>query len=97
MIIVLHFDLSLMTGAGFDADFGMSNGTDETATFQCTIIENTRNNILLMPNQKIGFKAFIKVCDAKCFDTLITDWDEVEDELTKIEDLGVEVVVANKP
>lgn len=92
----LHFDVNLMAAGGVDASFGLSNGTDETATFQRTIIENSRKNILLMPNQKIGFKAFIKVCDVNKFDTLITDWDALEDELVKIEELGVEVIVVDK-
>lgn len=92
----MHFDVCLMTAAGYDAAFGCSNGTDETATFQRTVIENSRKKILMMPNQKIGFKAFIKVCDADKFDTLITDWDAVEDELNKFEDVGVQVIVADK-
>lgn len=92
----MHFDISLMTAGGIDATFGISNGTDETATFQRAVIENTRKNILLMPNQKIGFKAFIKVCDVNKFDTLITDWDALEDELIKIEEVGIEVIVVEK-
>lgn len=50
----------------------------------------------MMPNQKIGFQAFIKVCDVSKFDTLITDWDTVEDELNKFEDAGVQVIVVEK-
>ena len=92
----IHFDLCLMTGGGYDAGFGFSNGTAETAAFQSAVIENSRKKVLLMPNQKVGFHAFIKVCDADRFDTLITDWDTVEDELIKIEELGVQVVVAEK-
>ena len=92
----MHFDLCLMTGAGYDAEFGFSNGTGETAVFQRTVIENSRQSVLMMPHQKIGFKAFIKVCDADMFDALITDWDAVEDELNKIEDVGVQVVVVEK-
>lgn len=92
----IHFDLCLMTGGGYDAVFGLSNATDETAAFQRTVIDNSRKRILMMPNQKIGFKAFIKVCDANKFDTLITDWDAVEDELSKIEDTGVKVIIAEK-
>lgn len=92
----MHFDVCLMTGGGYDASFGFSNGTDETATFQRTVIQNSRKKILMMPNQKIGFKAFIKVCDANQFDTLITDWDAVEDELARIEDTGVSVIVVEK-
>lgn len=92
----MHFDVSLMTAGGVDAGFGVSNGTDETAAFQRTVIENTRRNILLMPNQKIGFKAFIKVCDLNKFDTLITDWDALEEELVKIQETGVDVIVVEK-
>lgn len=92
----MHFDVCLMTGAGYDASFGMSNGTDETAAFQRAVIENSRKRILMMPNQKIGFKAFIKVCDTNKLDTLITDWEAVEDELNKIEETGVKVIVADQ-
>jgi len=92
----LHFDLCLMAGAGYDAVFGFSNGTDETAAFQRAVIENSRRKAVMVPNQKIGLRAFIKVCDAGQFDTLVTDWDAVEDELAKIEDLGVEVIVVEK-
>lgn len=92
----MHFDISFMTGAGIEASFGFSNGTAETAVFQKTVIENSRKNVLLLPNEKIGFKAFIKVCDTNKFDVLITDWDAVEDELNKIEETGVKVIVVDK-
>lgn len=89
----MHFDISFLTGAGVTAKFGLSNGTDETATFQRTVIENSRQNILLMPFQKVGMNAFIKVADINSFDKLITDWECVEDECIKIEECGVEVIV----
>ena len=92
----MNFDLCLMTGAGYDSVFGFSNGSDETAAFQRAVIENSRTKILMMPNQKIGFKAFIKVCEAGKFDTLVTDWDAPEDELSKFEDMGVRVIVTEK-
>jgi DeoR/GlpR family transcriptional regulator of sugar metabolism len=92
----LHFDLALLTGAGFDAAFGLTNGTDETATFQRAVIEHSRKKVALLASHKIGFRAFIKVAGAAQFDTLITDWDAVEDELQKIEECGVEIIVAEK-
>ncbi|WMJ23603.1 DeoR/GlpR family DNA-binding transcription regulator [Paludicola sp. MB14-C6] len=92
----LHFDISFLTGAGVTAEFGLSNGTDETATFQRAVIENSRQNILLMPCQKVGTNAFIKVADINKFDKLITDWETVEDEILKIEEVGVEVIVVEK-
>jgi DeoR/GlpR family transcriptional regulator of sugar metabolism len=92
----LHFDISFLTGAGFSFDFGLSNGTDETATFQRAIIANSRQNIALFPSNKLGFNSFIKVTDANQFDVLITDWDAVEDELLKFENTQIEVIVAEK-
>ncbi len=92
----MHFDVCFITGAGVTASFGLSNGTDETAAFQRMVLENSRRRILLMPCQKVGVNAFIKVTDISHFDTLITDWDAVEDELVKIEESGVEVIVASK-
>lgn len=93
----LHFDVSFITGGGVTACFGLSNGTDETATFQRAVIENSRKNILLAPSQKIGSDSFVKVADIDRFDLLITDWDSVEDELMKIEETGVQVVVVDQP
>ena len=92
----LHFDLALLTGAGFDAAFGLTNGTDETATFQRAVMQNSRRKVALMPSHKIGFRAFIKVADAARFDAVITDWDAPEDELQKIEEWGVEIIVVEK-
>lgn len=92
----MRFDVSFLTGAGFSADFGISNGTPETSAFQRAIAENSRKNIALFPSQKIGHNAFLKDVDASKFDTLITDWDAVEDELSKIEDSGIKVIITEK-
>ena len=90
----MHFDLCFITGGGLTAAFGLSNGTDETASFQRKIIENSRQKILLLPSQKIGTDAFIKVCNAEKFDLLITDWDCLEEEIAKLEEKGLEVCMA---
>lgn len=89
----ISFDISFITGAGVDSEFGFSNSTPETAAFQQAVIKNTRKNILLLPSSKIGFKAFIKVCDINKFDILITDWDASEEHLSKFEETGVSIIV----
>lgn len=93
----LHFDVCFITGSGLTADFGLSNGSDETATFQRTVLENSRNKILLLPSSKIGVNSFVKVCDADKFNTIITDWDCTEEQISALEDTGVRVVVAEEP
>lgn len=92
----MHFDISFLTGGGLTADFGLSNGTDETAAFQRKVLENSRNKILLLPGAKIGVNSFIKVADCERFDTLITDWDCVEDEAARLQEKGVEVLCLEK-
>ena len=93
----LHFDMNFMTGAGVEAAFGFSTGSDETATFQRAVIDHSRRNILMMPNQKVGFRSFVRVCAVNRFDTLITDWDALDEALLKIQDAGVDVRIARKP
>ncbi len=92
----LHFDSCFMTGAGLTAGFGLSNGTDETAAFQRTVIKNSRKKYLLIPGSKIGVDSFIKVCDVDAFDMVITDWECVEDQISAIEEKGVCVTVVEE-
>jgi len=92
----LHFDRCFVTGAGLTAEFGLSNGTDETASFQRTVICNSRRKYLLMPGTKVGSNAFIRVCDVTCFDTVFTDWDCIPEQIAAIEEKGVMVVAVEK-
>ena len=92
----LHFDLCFITGSGLTAEFGLSNGTDETASFQRTVIGNSRKRCLLMPGTKIGVNSFIKVCDVDSFDTIITDWDCTEEQIEAIEEKCAEIIVVEE-
>ena len=92
----LHFDICFITGGGLTADFGLSNGTDETASFQRAVIRNSRKRCLLIPSSKVGANAFIKVCDADVFDPIITDWDCVEEQVTALEEKGIHVTVVEE-
>lgn len=93
----LHFDICFITGAGLTAEFGLSNGTDEMAAFQRTVMKNSRRRYLVIPSSKIGVDSFIKVCDVDAFDCIITDWDCVEDQIAAIEEKGVEIMVVEEP
>lgn len=92
----LHFDVCFITGGGLTAEFGLSNGTDETATFQRTVIKNSRKCYLLLPGAKIGVDSFVKVCDAEVFDEVVTDWECVEEYVTALEEKGVTVTIVEE-
>jgi len=91
----MHFDRCFITGAGLTAEFGLSNGTDETASFQRAVIKNSRKRTLLIPSSKVGADSFIRVCNAQVFTTIVTDRECAEDELERLRDLGIEVVIAD--
>ncbi len=93
----MHFDICFITGAGLTVDFGLTNGTDETAAFQRTVIRNSRERCLLLPSAKVGVDSFIKVCDAENFDYIITDWDCVDDQIVAIKEKGIDIIVVEEP
>lgn len=92
----LHFDMCFITGGGLTAEFGLSNGTDETATFQRTVIKNSRRRYLLLPGAKIGADSFVKVCDVDVFDGIITDWDCMEEQIAVLEEKGLTVTIVEE-
>ncbi len=92
----LHFDVCFITGGGLTAEFGLSNGTDETATFQRTVIKNSRRRYLLLPGAKIGTDSFVKVCGVDVFDEIISDWDCMEEHVTVLEEKGVKVTIVEE-
>ncbi len=93
----MHFDICFVTGSGFTAKNGLSNGTDETASFQRTVIFNSRKCCLLLPSHKIGVDSFINVCEANVFDYIITDWDCSEEHLAAFDPEGIYITVVEEP
>lgn len=93
----LHFDICFITGAGLTLDFGLSNGTDETATYQRTVIKNSRNKYLIIPSSKIGVNSFVRVCDIAQFDEIITDWDCTQEQINAIKEKGINITVVEEP
>ncbi len=90
------FDKCFMTGSGLTADFGLSNGTAETAQFQRTVLQQSRKKYLLLPSVKIGTNSFIKVCDTQQFNELITDCDVSEAHIEELEKTGLKITVVGE-
>lgn len=91
-----RFDACFVTGGGLSPDFGLSNGSSETAAFQRGIIRNSRRKILLMPGKKVGHDSFVKVCDIEKFSEIITDWTADGSVLKEISKMGAAVTVAEE-
>lgn len=92
-VSTMHFDIAFMTGAGVTTGFGLTNRTSSMVAFQQTILQNSRQSILLMPSNKIDTISFIKVCDVTDFKKIITDWNCSEEQKAAFAEKGVEVIV----
>lgn len=90
----MRIDKAFISGPCVSASFGLSNSTFEMATLQKNIIEVSKQVICLASNSKIGVEAFAKITDVKDIDILITDSEALDDEILKITNLGVKVIVA---
>ncbi len=49
-----------------------------------------------MPNVKLGVQLLAKIVDTKDIDMVITDWEAVEDEVARIKDLGIEIIIVKE-
>lgn len=90
----LRIDLAFLTGGGITAKHGLSNSTPEGAMFQRTVAQVARKRICLANFDKLGAEFFSKTVDAKDLDLIITDWEAPDEEVEKIMELGVNILVA---
>ena len=51
----------------------------------------------LYPKEKIGFDSIVSICPANRLNTLITDWDSSEQDLSLFDKLGIKVIVVDNP
>ena len=57
------------------------------------MIDASRQAIGLYPTEKIGSDSIVRICPANRLNTLITDDEISESDLSAFEELGIEVVV----
>jgi len=95
-IKTLRIDTAFLTGGGISAKHGLSSSTPEGAIFQRTVADVSRQTVCLANFDKVGAEFFSKTIDLKDLDILITDWEAPDEEIEKIEQLGVKVLIANE-
>ncbi|NLZ47703.1 MAG: DeoR/GlpR transcriptional regulator [Clostridiales bacterium] len=93
----LRIDTSFLTGGGISAKQGLSSSTPEGAIFQRTVASISHKRICLANFDKVGAEYFTKTVNLQDIDILITDWEASTEEIDKISQQGVEVLVAKNP
>ena len=92
----LRIDVAFLTGGGISAEHGLSSSTPEGAIFQKSVAKVSNKKICLANFDKIGIEFFSKTIDVKDLDLVITDWEAPCEEVEKIQQLGVKVLIAKE-
>jgi DeoR family transcriptional regulator, fructose operon transcriptional repressor len=95
-IKTLRIDTAFLTGGGISAKHGLSSSTPEGAIFQRTVAEVSRQTVCLANFDKVGAEFFSKTIDLRDLDILITDWEAPDEEIDKIQQLGIKVLIAKE-
>ena len=93
MIRQLRFDKCFLTSAAISPSFGLSIQKSGAIPFWNAVIDASRRAVGLYPTEKIGSDSIVRICPANRLNTLITDDDISEGDLSAFEELGIEVVV----
>lgn len=92
----LRFDKCFITSACISAEFGLSIQRTGAIGFWNALIDSSKKTIGLYPTEKIGFESIVSICPANRLTILVTDWDALEEDLQKYDELGIEVIVVDK-
>ncbi|MDR3602801.1 MAG: DeoR/GlpR family DNA-binding transcription regulator [Desulfosporosinus sp.] len=95
-IRTLRIDTAFLTGGGISAKHGLSSSTPEGAIFQRAVAEVSHRKICLANFDKVGSEFFAKTIELETLDVLITDWEAPDEEIKKIQQLGVKVLIAKE-
>lgn len=92
----LHTDLLLLGAHGVDLVYGVSTPNLQEASMNRVLMENTDKIALLFDDSKWGVRALAQIAQLDEIDTVVTNMDSRENELTELRHLGVEVLTATE-
>lgn len=92
----LRIDKSFICSAAISAEFGLSIQKSSAISFFNEVMDSSKKNIGLFPKEKIGFDSIVSICPAERLNTLITDWDSMEEDLVLFREKGIEVIVVEE-
>jgi DeoR/GlpR family transcriptional regulator of sugar metabolism len=79
---------------GIDFEFGITTTDMREATLNQKMIAAAQKTIVLADSSKFGRRGFAKIADIDAVDIIITDAGVSPKVVKRIEDLGIELIVA---
>jgi len=79
---------------GIDFDYGITTTEMREATLNQKMIEAAQKTIVLADSSKFGRRGFARIADIDAVDIIITDAGVSPKVVKKVEDLGIELIIA---
>lgn len=80
---------------GIDAEFGISTTDLREAELNRVMMERAQKTIVLADSSKFGKRGFAKICNLEDIDMVITDNGVPNTIIQQLEELGIELIIAN--
>lgn len=80
---------------GIDLEFGLSTTDLREAELNRVMMEKAQKTIVLADSSKFGKRGFAKICNIEDIDMIITDHGISDSTRRQIEELGIDIVIAN--
>ncbi len=88
-----NVDKAFLGVDGFDTKRGVFTPNVEEARLNEIMIEISKEVILLTDSTKFGKRSFAFICDVQAIDKVITDEGIREDDMKRLQDAGIEVII----
>lgn len=96
MINAVRFDKAFITSAALSIDFGASIQSSDAVSLIRAFMASSTINIGLYPNEKIQRDAILHICPISDFDTIITDWHVVKENIEKLNEYANELIIVEE-
>lgn len=95
LLKMLNVDKAFLGVDAIDVDKGITNSNIEESNIKKTIVEISKEIIVLGDSSKFGKVAFAKICDIDMVDAIVTDSNISEEGLSKFKDKNVKIHIAD--
>ena len=92
MIRCHHVDMAICSAKGIDEKMGITDSNEKDSEMKQAIYSSADKKVLVLDSTKFNRKSFVKVCDIKDVDIIVTDSEPDEKWRNLIEQNGVKLV-----
>lgn len=89
----INADVAVIGCDGLNADVGLTTPHQLVAEIGATIVNQANRTIVVADGTKVGRRGFTPIAPVESVDVLVTDQSADPDEISKLRDAGVEVIV----